>query len=142
MNANTLLTVVFVSFLLNARAEERPSTVDAFGAFGSKKVLDWDDPKWWEGMKSRTSGISLGNSDVILQGPLVDTFRFAPRSPSDRSLGEKILNLPILSLFVPQPMPKPARGGSYLAWGERAAPWSVVSAISSPGPQGLISAGF
>jgi len=142
MNANSLATVVFVLFVLAVRAEERPSQLDALGVFGSKKVLDWDDPKWWEGMRKQSSGISLGKSDIVVKGPLVDTFRRAPRSSRDRSLGEKILNLPILSLFVPQPMPRPGRGGKYFSWGEREAPWSMVSASSTPGPQGLISAGF
>lgn len=138
MTAHTLITIVFVSLALALRADEKPTQLDAFAP---KKTLDWDDPKWWEAMRRKSPGISLGKSDFIVSGPLVDTIRAAPRSSGERNLGERILSLPIVNLFVPQPMPVSRGEGKYFAWGERAMPWSAVGARSMLPPQGgLVSA--
>lgn len=84
--------------------------------------------------------VSLGKSDFAVSGPLVETFRPAPRSPGERSLGQKFLSLPIVNLFVPQPMPVSRGEGRYFAWGERPMPWASVGARSMLPPQGgLIS---
>ena len=137
MTANLLVSVALISLALTLRAEDKPAQLDAFGP---KKVLDWDDPKWWEAMKHKSSAIALGKSDFAVSGPLVETFRVAPRSSAERNLGEKILKLPIVSLFVPQPMPVFRGEGKYFLWGERPLPWAAVGARSMLPPQGgLIS---
>jgi hypothetical protein len=94
----------------------------------SRPPLDWNDPRWWEIQRSRTGGISLGKSDYILRGPVVETFRRPYWSASEGHWTRKLLNMPVVNLFVPLPMPK-AGGppGKYLAWGESDAPWSTIS---------------
>jgi len=137
MTANELVSVALMSLALTLRAQDKPAQLDAFAP---KKTLDWDDPKWWEAMRQKSPGISLGKSDFVANGPLVETFRVAPRSSGERNLGEKILNLPIVNLFVPQPMPVSRGEGKYFAWGERPLPWAAVGARSMLPPQGgLIS---
>jgi hypothetical protein len=140
MNANALLAVVFVSFALTLRAQEKPQA--QFDTSTAKKTLDWDDPKWWQLMgetRQKSPGVSLGKSDFVVSGPLVDTFRVRPRSGRERSLGEKILDLPIVSLFVPQPMPVSHGTGKYFVWGERDRPWATVAGRSLAPEGGLIS---
>jgi hypothetical protein len=140
MNANAIVTVVFLSLVLALRAQERPAPLDASS---QKKILDWNDPKWWEAMRKtspdqKSTGISLGKSDFVMSGPLIETFRRAPRSSGDQSLIERMRHWPIVSLFVPQPMPWPSGGGKYFAWGERDVPWSVLADRPIPGPQGAL----
>jgi hypothetical protein len=141
MNANALLAVAFVSMALTLRAQEKPAQAQ-FDTSTSRKILDWDDPKWWQLMgetRAKSPGVSLGKSDFVVSGPLVDTFRVAPRSWRERSLGEKILDLPIVSLFVPQPMPVSHGTGKYFAWGERDRPWATSAGRSLAPEGGLIS---
>jgi hypothetical protein len=73
-----------------------------------------------------------------MSGALVETFRTTPRSSGDRTLAQKILSLPIVNMFVPEPMPKVSRGGKYFAWGARDEPWATVSARRSAGPEGVL----
>jgi len=141
MNANAFLAVAFVSFALTLRADEKPAQAQ-LNTSTPRKILDWDDPQWWELMgetRQKSPGVSLGESDVVVRGPLVDTFRVAPPSRGERSLGEKILDLPIVSLFVPQPMPVSRGGGKYFAWGDRDRPWATVAGRSVIPESGLVS---
>ena len=135
MNANTLVIVAFVSFVLTLRAQEPPPQFDVSVR---KNLIERDEPKWTVSLGRKPSGISLGKSDFIVSGPLVDTFRLTPRSAEERTLGQKILGLPIVSMFVPGPMPKPTRQGKYFAWGERDAAWTVQADRPIPGPQSVL----
>ncbi len=81
--------------------------------------------------------IRLGKSDYVITGPLVDTFR--PRLDPPRTLGRKILALPVVNMFVPAPWPKPGPT-KYFAWGERDVPWSVTAERQRPGPSGVLVA--
>jgi hypothetical protein len=70
--------------------------------------------------------LTIGKSDFVLGGPLIDTFRLPRRYTSEeRTLGQKILDLPIINLFVPAPFPKPTRQGKYFYWGEREQAWTT-----------------
>ena len=89
-------------------------------------------------MEQRPSPLKLGKSDYAVSGPLVDTFRLKPRVQTERSLARKLLDLPIINIFVPEPWPKTTRQGKYFAWGERDVPWSVVSERPRSGPQGVL----
>jgi hypothetical protein len=134
MNAKILIAAVFVLCASALRAEEPPPRWD----MSTSKLPAWKDPRWGEPMDQTPSRITLGKSDFVMGGALVDTFRPPPRSSGERTLAHKILSLPILNMFVPGPMPKPGRGGQYFAWGERDTPWSAVAERRSGGPQGVL----
>jgi hypothetical protein len=119
---------------LALRAGEKPVPLDATV---SKAPLDWNDPKWWEIQGQRPGGLSLGQSDYVLRGPLVETFRRPPRPAGERGWARKFFDLPVVNLFVPQPLPKAGGSpGRYLAWGESDSPWSAVSTRSRGGSSG------
>jgi hypothetical protein len=68
-----------------------------------------------------------------LSGPVLEGVRPLPRQ-TDLSRGRKILNFPVVRLFVPQRMPSPpGGGGNYFAWGESARPWTAVAARAARG---------
>lgn len=130
------------------RPDPLPSTVrldTTASAYPSIKSAEWNG-KWGlligrkaSGPAGVAPGIPLGKSDFKVSGPLVDTFRLAPRyAVPDRTLAQKILDLPIINIFVPEPMPKPTRQGKYFYWGERATPWCVTADRPIPGPQGVL----
>jgi hypothetical protein len=134
MNANGLIALVFVSCLLTLGAQERPAQFDA-----SKTTLpQWRTPNWDELLEPKPVRLTLGKSDFVMSGALVETFRNTPRPAGERTLAQKFLSLPIVNMFVPGPMPKTGQGGKYFAWGERDESWSVVSARPASGPQGVL----
>lgn len=143
MKTSTLLALALGMFALALRAEEKPAQFDA--TTRKKSYLDWDDPAWWQReWKPDEKKFSIGKSDFGVKGPLFDTFRPRRRTWSDLSLGEKIVNLPIVSLFVPQPFPAAAsrKERSYFNWGEKDLPWSAVADRGSGGPVGWISVSY
>ena len=134
MNKSGFIALVFVSCLLTLAAQERPAQFDA-----SKTTLpEWSVPKWEELLEPKPTRLTLGKSDFVMSGALVETFRNQPRPSGERTLVQKLLSLPIVNMFVPEPMPKPGVGGKYFAWGERNEPWATVSARASSGPQGVL----
>jgi hypothetical protein len=70
--------------------------------------------------------ISLGKSDFVLSGPLIEGFRRLP-PVENLSRGQKFLRLPLVRLFVPKPMPWPDDGGKYFAWRNSSLPWALAS---------------
>ena len=99
--------------------------------------VNWNtNPAHWERQieqRQPSSAVRLGKSDFTVSGPLVDGLR-RQRSAAGRSLGKRLLSLPVVRLFVPQPMPSPPGGGPYFLWGERDASWASFS--KSPAPLG------
>ena len=134
MNAHGWIALVFSSCLLTLGAQERPAQFDA-----SKTALpQWNSLKIEELMEPRPTRLTLGKSDFVMGGALVETFRATPRPAGERTLAQKFLGLPIVNMFVPGPMPKTGQGGKYFAWGQREESWSVVSARPASGPQGVL----
>jgi hypothetical protein len=144
MKTNMLATIILAFSLLTLRTEEQPSF--QFDALTPRGYVDWDDPEWWESVaRTKSPGLALGKSDFVMHGPLIETFRPSHRPlPTDRSWFQKALDLPIVSLFVPRPMPvPPISRGNYFAWGERSVPWSTTADPWSPLPSGaLVSVGW
>lgn len=137
MNAKTLAAVIIASFAFTMQAQQRPKAIDA-ATTTTKKPLDWNDPKWWEANRTNAAHITVGKSEFMVTGPLIETFRVARPSPDERSLGRKFLDLPIINLFVPGPMPPVGNPGverKYFAWGDRGVPWTVLADRPIPGPQ-------
>lgn len=141
MKTSALIALALGMFLWAARAEEKPTEFDA--TTRKKSVLDWDDPKWWLRDQKPEKTFSIGKTDFEVSGPLIETFRGPRRTWSDLSLGEKIVNLPIVNLFVPQPFKvESRREGKYLAWGDKDLPWSAVADRGMGGPVGLLSISY
>jgi len=137
MNARIICFVVLLSLDLALDAEEPLMQLDIVSP---RKRFEWVNPKPSDDpLGQKSVGIRLGKSDYIARGPLIDTFRLAPpRDSGERSLARKILNLPIVNIFVPGPMPKPTRTGKYFAWGEHDTPWPVLTDRPIPGPQSTL----
>jgi hypothetical protein len=141
MKTSALIALALGMFVWALRAEEKPTQFDA--TTKRKSVLDWDDPEWWQRDSKHEPKFSIGKHDFEVSGPLIETFRGPRRTWSDLSLGEKIVNLPIVNLFVPQPFTVGSRRESkYLAWGEKDKPWSDVAEAGRGGPAGLISISY
>ena len=75
--------------------------------------------------------ITLGRSDFVFSGPLVEGFRRLPHE-ENLSRGQRFLRLPVVRLFVPKPMPVPAEGGKYFAWHSSACSLSWPEAANRP----------
>jgi hypothetical protein len=123
-----LLLIGFVGLCLPIMAgEPQPNTVNT-----TPNDLRWDNsPAHWDRVLSERRTIpelQIGKSDFVVRGPLIEGFRY--RRSSDLSLGQKLLRLPVVNMFVPMRMAQPPRGtGHYFAWrGETDRPWGTVAA--------------
>jgi hypothetical protein len=55
------------------------------------------------------------------------------RYASDRSLGQRVLDLPVIRLLIPQRIPSaPGGTGHYFAWGDSSRPWTAIAAGGAP----------
>lgn len=130
-----LLSLLVLALLaLALRAEEKPTALDATA---SRKPLDWNDPQWWMSRDLKPARITLGKSDFVLRGPLIQTFHPPARPAGEYHWTRRILDLPVVNLFVPQPMPPvggPRKG--YWSWGESDAPWGAIATHSRGGSSG------
>lgn len=134
MHTKTLV-IVFTGCALALRAQEPPASL---GASTEVKPTTTTNPRWEVPVEQRLPPLKLGKTDYIVSGPLVDTFRLKPRVQQERSLGRKILDLPIINMFVPEPWPKTTRQGKYFAWGERDQPWATTVERRPAGPSGVL----
>src|SRR5690349_2740538 len=100
MQTRLLGWMAFVAIAITLRGQDKPTVLDATV---SKTPLDWNESRWWDIQRGRTNGISLGKSDYVLQGPLVETFRRPSWSATGGHWTRKLLALPVVNLFVPLP---------------------------------------
>ena len=136
MRKATSILFLWAAMILAATAADPVAATSAHSP-----AAQWAlESRMWEnlltGQSTSPTSLRLGRSDFTLSGPLVQSFRPRPRF-DDRCLGQKILDFPVVNMFVPQPMPVPPGGigPSYLAWGsERHVPWAAVAA---GGPAGI-----
>jgi hypothetical protein len=133
MHAKLLITLVSFSFAAIAVAQESPAQFNT-----ATTLRSWSNPKWDAPVEQKVAPLRLGKSDFAVTGPLVDTFRLKPNPDEERSIGRKILDLPIVNMFVPEPWPKPSRQGKYFAWGEREVPWATTAERQRSGPGGVL----
>jgi hypothetical protein len=115
---------------------QQPS--DPLDAAVERKTLDWNDPKWWESMESKASGIKLGKSDFVLDGLAVKPFRRDPQSSIRRGLRQRIRGLPFVNPMASKSATDPVRRENYFAWGERDTPWATLADRPIPGPQSVL----
>src|SRR5262245_60752175 len=138
MKAKPLALIVLFGAPLVVSAQELQTKLDMYAPVKLSKEWKYSPAIWdqYSGISSnQTPGISIGRSHVTLGGPLIQTFQ-RPRDWSDLSRGEKFLSLPIVNLFVPQPMPRPPGTGKYFKWrSESDQPWATeaLSVRTEPG---------
>jgi len=72
-----------------------------------------------------SSDLRLGKGDWVVSGPVADSFR--RRSTEKRSLGKRIVELPIIRLFVPKPTPPSSETEIYFVEGESSRPWASIA---------------
>jgi hypothetical protein len=135
MNAKMLLLALLLALTPPVRAQDPHRNLDSF--MSPKSSTDWDTSlaHWDRLLRERRNspGLRLGKSDFVFSGPLIEGFH-RQRASTDRNLGQKILSLPIVCLFVPQRMASPPGGtGKYFAWGKSSRPWASVTAGIPPG---------
>lgn len=128
------IVIVFAGCALTLRAQHPPASLGA----STEAKSTTTNPRWEAPVEQRPAPLRLGKSDYTVSGPLVDTFRLQPRLQQERSLGRKILDLPIINMFVPEPWPKTMRQGKYFAWGERDQPWATTVERRPAGPSGVL----
>ena len=125
---------LFILATFFASAVCLPAQTDS-AEFRSSPTPNWNtNPAHWERMLEQhkaSSALQIGKSDFTLSGPLVDGVR-RKRTIGERSLGKRLLGLPIVRLFVPQPMPSPPGGGRYILGGERDQSWASFSRAPAP----------
>jgi hypothetical protein len=124
--------LIVVSLLVSALCV--PAQSDSVELKSSTPSNRNTNPAHWERMLEQHKASSAhknGKSDFTLSGPLVDGVRRSS-STGERSLGKRLLGLPIVRLFVPLPMPSPPGGGGYILWGERDQSWSSFSRAPAP----------
>jgi len=143
MKTLLLLLILACEFTRVAAADELQAQFDMFAP--TEMSPNWKpNPALWRELRTtRTNpAVSVGGNEFRMSGPLVGAYQTARRSAGERpSLGETLIAIPIgvLSLFVPQPMPRPPEsGGRYFAWGERAEAWGTQMGAAADG-DGLIS---
>lgn len=125
---------LFIIVTLLASTVCLPAQSDS-AEFNSSIPPNWNtNPAHWERrleQRKNSAELRLGKSDWTISGPLVDGMR-RKRSTGERSLGKRLLGLPLVRLFVPQPMPSPPGGGPYFRWGQRDQLWASISQAPAP----------
>jgi hypothetical protein len=140
----TRLWVLAVAGVMALTGRIEAQVVQGQSTTEENTYLDWDDPRWWGYISTHQeaepafhgAGVQVGKSDYKVSGPFVETFKvYHDRSWSDLSVLEKMESIPILNLFVPQPMPIASRQGiKYFKWGESDQPWVNIADHGMPGP--------
>lgn len=121
-----------------------PSVTEPFLKSDGPSVLaSWYGPKWDVQIENSVPRGTSGTKNLSVTGPLADALLGIRHSETETSLGQRWLELPIINALVPERLPTPAPQAGYLKWGERVAPWSVVSERGRPVPEGsLLSVRF
>lgn len=134
MNAKFLALALFFGATLACAASDVPAQTNT--SLSSMPGTSWNtNSMLWLDLTSGTnqpSVLRLGNSDFTMSGPLIEGFRRQPASES-RSLGHKLLSLPVVRLLVPQRLPSPPSGGRYFAWHDSRRAWTSIATGSPPG---------
>ena len=134
MNIKYLLPLTLLTFAAVAQAED--SSPKSGVATTANARTDWNtSPAHWERVlieKRESQGLRIGKSGWALKGPIPEGIR-RQRSTSDQSAGQRLLGLPIVRLFVPQPMDSPPGGGKYFRWAESDRPWIAVAESATLG---------
>ena len=128
MKMKLLLPAILLALAPFAQAEDPQPKYGV--ATSTPGRTEWNtNPAYWERALSEkrvSPEVRLGKSGFVIRGPVVEGFR-RQRSAGDRNLGKRLLGLPIVRLFVPQPMASPPGGGKYFCWGESDRPWTAIA---------------
>lgn len=135
---NLLFTFVLL-IVLPVLAEDRSPkietslTTDEFSGSYTKDYRRKKNPIY---RKSETGSLRIGKRRVPVSSPIIEGL-IPRKSPPGSSLGKRLLNLPVVRLFVPQPIEEPPVSGQYFYWRDSSSkPWA---SISSGMPAGVVS---
>jgi hypothetical protein len=143
MKAKTTALAILLASSLFASSEEAQLGFDLLAPVQSSTAWRYDRAVWeqlsvWE----PSFRLSLASREFVVSGALADTFR-RPRQWPDLSLGEKILNFPVLNLFIPAKLPQASARGKFFVWGERNESWTTLAGGGAGGSAGvLLSVGW
>jgi hypothetical protein len=130
MNAKPFLAVFLLAGVPMTHAGQVPSKVEVTTSNQPDTTLNINPaPEKWNQVitkKSETPQLQIGHSNYVVSGVLVEGLSLQ-RSSQEQSLGKKLLNLPIVRLFVPRPMPSPSANGSYFRWRDSDRPWTAIA---------------
>lgn len=141
------LVLVIALVTLAARAEEAPKEFDIFTPSEMSKRWKPNNTLWRELTTTRSNlTASIPGTEMRMRGPLVEAYHAGRRSAGERpGVVQTLLAVPvgIVSLFVPQPMPRPPEnGGRYFRWGERSEAWGTQMGAAADSGGGLLSFGW
>ena len=128
MSTKFLLIPLFLWPLVFAHGEGGEELQQASPASISQAVRN-TSPAYWDRViaeQSRMSKLKIGRSDFTVGGPLIEGLHRRP-AVQNRSLGRRILGLPVVRLFVPRLVSNPSSGGKYFRWGQSDRPWTSIS---------------
>lgn len=134
MNVKLLLPASLLALAVIAQAED--SSPKSTVSTSASSRTEWNtSPDYWERVlvqKREGQELRLGKSGWAIKGPVIEGAR-RQRSTGERSTSQRLLGLPIVRLFVPQPTTLPPGGGKYLLWGESDRPWLAVAEAAASG---------
>ena len=129
-----LLPASLLALAAIAQAEVPPSPSGG-AASATTQTERSTNPADWERVliqKRDPEGLLLGSSGWRIKGAITEGIR-RQRSTGERSVGQRLLGLPIVRLFVPQPLATPPGDGKYFRWGESDRPWIAIAEGAAPG---------
>lgn len=89
--------------------------------------------------QTKSPTLRIGKSDFAVEGSLISGLSQRAVEPNS-SVGRKLFSLPVVRLFVPQPVPYPPEGGKYFRWGESSRPWvSIAEAGGGAGADNAVN---
>jgi hypothetical protein len=135
MKTTSMAIAAMVCAAIPLLAQEKPADTEA----AARTEMTWENPAWWQ----TPPKVLPVKPNTVIGGPLVEGFRYVPKAESEpqrtRSFVDNFSSVPILNLFVPQPMPVPPRSTiKYFAWGQRDLAWSTIVDRPIPGPVGVL----
>jgi hypothetical protein len=134
MNAKFLLPLTLLASAAITHAEDSPPGSAVATAANPPTAASTITSHWDRALveKSEPPGVRLGKKDWWIKGPVVEGIR-RQRPTAERSAGQRLRELPVVRLVVPQPMETPPGGGKYFRWGESDRPWTAIAAGAAPG---------
>jgi len=133
MNANALLLLTVALGVAGVTSAQ--NEVSSCDRTTPNAQTPWNtDPNYWQRVlreAKESPVVKLGKSDYVISGPLVNGW--GRRSPPGLSLSKRMVRLPIVRLFVPDPMPTPPGGGRYFLWSASSRPWPAIAESAAAG---------
>lgn len=139
MNPKVIVALFVVTLAAPLRAQEIEPAPPARAQAATQTNRDL------QALRKLLPGISQSQAKPAVTDPLVPSHRFLEEfrfhhTATGRNLAQKVLDLPVVRLLIPQRMPTAPGGiGHYFAWGESSRPWAAIAAGAAPQEDGFAS---